>query len=88
MTTFVIALLLFSATTGLFTVRAKPVCRMLTLEGKIPSSPPLGGGTKGAYQAGAFMAMANFMDAEEVKYDVITGSFVSFHPDRCLRGLA
>eukprot|EP00826_Nyctotherus_ovalis_P031101 TRINITY_DN2482_c0_g1_i3.p1 TRINITY_DN2482_c0_g1~~TRINITY_DN2482_c0_g1_i3.p1 ORF type:complete len:336 (-),score=76.83 TRINITY_DN2482_c0_g1_i3:152-1159(-) len=39
-------------------------CRMLALES---------GGTKGAFQAGAFKAMAEFLEPEEVRYDVIAG---------------
>eukprot|EP00826_Nyctotherus_ovalis_P007225 TRINITY_DN1178_c0_g1_i7.p1 TRINITY_DN1178_c0_g1~~TRINITY_DN1178_c0_g1_i7.p1 ORF type:complete len:346 (-),score=92.48 TRINITY_DN1178_c0_g1_i7:188-1225(-) len=42
-------------------------CRMLSLEG---------GGTKGAFQAGAFKAMVELLDPSELHYDVIAGASV------------
>lgn len=34
----------------------------------------VGGGTKGAYQAGAFHTFVNTLPAQEVEYDVVTGN--------------
>jgi predicted patatin/cPLA2 family phospholipase len=42
-------------------------CRILSLEG---------GGTKGAFQAGAFQAMVELIEPEELGYDVIAGASV------------
>ncbi len=46
-------------------LRDRGTCRIIALEG---------GGTKGAYQAGAFEAMVDLMPAAEVQYDVVTGN--------------
>jgi len=42
-------------------------CRMISLEG---------GGTKGAFQAGAFKAMVELIEAKELHYDVVAGASV------------
>ena len=48
-------------------------CYLLAMEGNLPLYI-LGGGTKGAYQAGAFKAFADLLPPEEVLYDVVTGN--------------
>lgn len=73
--TLIIALLLISYSLELRNGK----CRMIAFEG---------GGTKGAYQSGAFEAMVEKLPAEEVAYDVVcgasvgtlTGLFVAAHP--------
>ena len=48
-------------------------CLALVLEGNKKLNA-IGGGTKGAYEAGAFSGFADILSADDVKYDVISGN--------------
>ena len=69
-TIFLLSLLIVPA---VITLRGSK-CLIIALEGTQNFQINLGGGTKGAYQAGAFEAMVDLLKSEDVGYDVVAGS--------------